>query len=85
MTEKTCTKPTCQKTKPLEEFPKNPLMRDGRGSWCKECNAEYQREWRKRNPEKVEKYRRNWEDQNRAHRNEYQRKQYRKRKNGGEE
>ncbi|MBI1955483.1 MAG: hypothetical protein HYS38_03730 [Acidobacteria bacterium] len=36
---KRCTK--CQCEKPLEDFPKNKATRDGRGSWCRSCTADY--------------------------------------------
>src|SRR5258708_1692382 len=32
---KRCTK--CQSEKPLDDFPRNKLARDGRGSWCRAC------------------------------------------------
>lgn len=82
---KACKNPKCMETKPLTEFPKNSNMKDGRGSWCKACVAEYQREWRKRNPEKTKEASRKWEAANRERRNEYQRQYYHKRKNGGAE
>jgi hypothetical protein len=36
---KKCTK--CMKRKALSQFYAHPLMRDGRGSWCKECQKLY--------------------------------------------
>ena len=36
---KRCTK--CQREKPLEDFPKNKATKDGRGSWCRACTADY--------------------------------------------
>jgi len=39
---KVCKK--CGKEKPLDEFPKNKHMKDGRGSLCKSCTALYQQE-----------------------------------------
>jgi hypothetical protein len=45
---KHCTR--CGVRKPLEEFPLHVSWRgyrpaDGRGSWCRDCKREYNREW----------------------------------------
>ena len=42
---KTCTR--CGQTKPLSEFGKHGITKDGLNDWCKECNAERGRLWRK--------------------------------------
>ncbi len=39
---KVCKK--CGKGQPLDSFPKNKLMKDGRASMCKSCQALYQQE-----------------------------------------
>jgi hypothetical protein len=36
---------SCEKTKPLKEFGKNPRMRLGRKSYCRACSRDKQREW----------------------------------------
>lgn len=41
---KVCTK--CQVEKSLDEFYLNANMRDGRQSWCKECNRAQKKIWR---------------------------------------
>ena len=55
MTEaKACSR--CHETRPFEEFLPNARMRDGRGSWCRDCRRWMHRSWRERNPEKVAAY-----------------------------
>lgn len=44
--EKRCTK--CGKTKPLKQFGLNRATKNGRHSWCCECNTAYLRAWRER-------------------------------------
>lgn len=46
-TEKRC--PTCQKTKPIEDFPRNATAEDGRGAYCKPCHSVQGRENRTKN------------------------------------
>ena len=41
----------CKSTKPLEEFPNNKSMDDGRNPYCKVCTYEYQKQRRDRDPE----------------------------------
>ena len=40
---KTCTR--CLQRKKLASFGRNPRMKLGRKSYCKDCSAELQREW----------------------------------------
>ncbi len=35
----------CLKRKPLDSFGKNPRMKLGRKSYCRDCSSELQREW----------------------------------------
>lgn len=44
MTTKTCN--TCKKSKPLDQFQKQPTNSDGRAGRCKDCQSEYQRKRR---------------------------------------
>lgn len=65
---KTCT--GCREAKPLGEFHRRKLSRDGRRSQCKECTrrthkAENER-WRRNNPEKVKEASRSWRERNRG-------------------
>ena len=45
---KVCAK--CGEWKALEEYHKNKKTKDGRGTYCKECQKEYQKQWREKNP-----------------------------------
>lgn len=45
---KVCAK--CGEWKTLEEYHKNKKTKDGRGTYCKECQKEYQKQWRENNP-----------------------------------
>lgn len=80
----------CGKTKPLSEFGKHRDKKGGLQSWCKVCCAEYARQYRKDNPDKiktlnVQQYQDN-RDERLAYQNQYykdnrdavltQRKQY---------
>jgi hypothetical protein len=44
-----CTR--CGTWKPAAEFPPNPLLRSGLGSWCRGCKADANRRWRERTPD----------------------------------
>lgn len=44
MSSKTCT--LCKKTKPLSEFGKHRITRDGLCHWCKQCNRERGKKYR---------------------------------------
>lgn len=52
---KKCTK--CKRVLSKDLFYRRPAATDGLRSWCKEChnkfNSEYNKNWKKRNPEKV--------------------------------
>jgi len=50
---KKCSK--CQEVKPLSEFSKQPRASYGVSAWCKLCERNNSREWRKNNPEKLGK------------------------------
>lgn len=43
----------CGELKPESEFNKRTRSSDGLEYSCRECTKEYQREWRRKNPEKV--------------------------------
>ena len=45
-TEKRCAH--CEQWLPIDQFRANPRLRDGLHSWCRECCAEANREWRAR-------------------------------------
>lgn len=51
---KTCK--DCGAEKPIMEFYANRKMRDGRGSRCKECTRQRNREYREANPDKVRQW-----------------------------
>jgi len=42
----------CRREQPLELFAKHRGTNDGRGTYCRDCRATYQRNWRRRNPGK---------------------------------
>ncbi len=46
----------CEAEKPLEGFPANPRMRDGRSSWCQGCHNKATARWRAANPDYVQAY-----------------------------
>jgi len=48
---RTCTK--CGKLKNLDEFKADSRGKYGKRSWCKFCEVQYTKEWRRRNPEKA--------------------------------
>jgi 5-methylcytosine-specific restriction endonuclease McrA len=43
----------CAETKPLEDFNKRTSAKDGRASWCRECQRTYHAAWKIANPDKV--------------------------------
>ena len=71
VSEKTCGK--CSALKPASEFRRRKLSPDGLQHWCRECqlkvqaenpelNTKYQRNWRKRDPERARKVKgRSWQ------------------------
>jgi hypothetical protein len=50
-TEETKVCSRCGKTKPLSEFHKRAASKDGASPWCKQCNLDYKREYRKKHRE----------------------------------
>lgn len=49
--EKIC--PRCNQVLPIDAFAKDSKASSGLRSWCKNCSREYQREWRRRNRDKI--------------------------------
>jgi hypothetical protein len=47
---------SCRQFLPFESFLPNPAYRDGVESWCRACHAGATREWRRKNPEYIERY-----------------------------
>lgn len=64
---KHCTK--CQTDKELTEFNRNKSTKDGLQHYCKPCGRASQKDWRKRNPEKVNDpaYSKEWREANKEH------------------
>lgn len=52
--EKTCTK--CNATKPVSEFKKDNRLKDGRGSLCKQCAAQYSKRYVSEHKEETKEY-----------------------------
>ena len=50
----------CKEMKPLEEFHKNITKRDGRRDDCKPCASAYTSNYRKKNVDKINEYRRSY-------------------------
>ena len=77
---KRCTK--CKKVKFLTDFYKESrCKRDGATGRCKQCEAEYRKEYAKRRPN-IEKYRRRskeWKERNKEQQEAYRKEYYRKR------
>ena len=66
---KVCNK--CGKKKPLSDFHKHKIERDGHTSICKKCRCFDSAEWRKNNPKKVkESYRKFGKEYNKKYRQE---------------
>jgi hypothetical protein len=59
---KKCTK--CGEIKTVENFNKQRQCKGGINPRCKKCNSEYQREYRKKNPEKIREYERRYIENN---------------------
>ena len=55
----------CGQVKPLEEFAKDKRSKDGRAPRCRACHAEYIRQWRRANRERVREYSRRYYEANR--------------------
>lgn len=62
MTSKVCTK--CKKEKPAEAFGRDPRLRSGLKSQCKECRSAHKREWYRRNRDHVTEYNHKWRAEN---------------------
>jgi hypothetical protein len=45
---------SCEVTKPIEKFARNVRTKDGRQSWCRDCTAGYNKDWKIKNPDKEE-------------------------------
>lgn len=56
VTEKKCIK--CDQIKNANLFNKSKETRDGLSSWCKECNAEYQKQYNEKNRDKLNEFKR---------------------------
>src|SRR4030042_5945956 len=54
----------CGKEKPLADFYKHPLIKDGYDNRCKPCIADRQRERNKQNPERQRESKRRWAKKN---------------------
>ena len=59
---KKCSK--CGEEKPLEEFYKDKIKKDGRKSICKICSLIADKEWREKNKERVKELKQNWDKAN---------------------
>ena len=60
---KTCTQ--CKEEKPISEFNRLKISRDGKRPECKICNRESSRQWSLTHPEKGKKTKREWYEKNR--------------------
>jgi 5-methylcytosine-specific restriction endonuclease McrA len=70
LSQKNCTK--CKKWKFMIEFGKDASRKDGLKDKCRQCSNEIQREWYKKNPDKVRKYNRKWRNENKDKNREYE-------------
>lgn len=59
MIEKECT--SCKETKSVEDYHKAASRKDGRTSFCKECNNQRNKEWREKNKDKRRITQRNYQ------------------------
>ena len=69
---KTCSK--CGLSKDIDEFGKDRATSDGLHRWCKVCNRESAKKWRRANPEKNKSYIEQWRKNNRDRINETSKK-----------
>ena len=69
---KVCTK--CGESQSTKEFSKRTRSSDGFNHWCKSCCAEYRKEYRLNNREKIKTDHKKWRDANRQYLNEHNRK-----------
>jgi len=75
---KTCNK--CKQTLSLDNFGNHSYASDGLRSWCKKCNHEASKSYRKNNPEKVRETKRNWAAKNKDKKAASDKKYYEKNK-----
>jgi len=68
----------CKKTRSKDMFCNKKSSPDGLNWWCKICEKEYKKEFKKNNKEKVNGWKRNWEKNNSARTKELRRKSSRK-------
>jgi 5-methylcytosine-specific restriction endonuclease McrA len=55
----------CREHRPLEDFPLRRVRNwIGPNAWCRECLRNNQRDWRARNPEKVDRAHKEWAERN---------------------
>lgn len=62
MQTRTCTE--CKETKPVSEFHRGKLRKDGLSTYCKSCKCEQNRRYRAANKEKIAEYKRRWYKEN---------------------
>lgn len=74
MTTKKCTK--CGKIKPLNEFYNSKAEKDGKQTYCKDCQKVHDDEYKKGNEEKLKKYNKKYHEKNKEKRKEYDKKYY---------
>lgn len=58
MAKKRC--PRCERTRAVSTFGRNICNVDGLATYCRECSAERQRQWKAANPSKVREWRRKY-------------------------
>lgn len=75
---KTCSK--CKIEQPISNFSKNKCMKDGFCNWCKECYKERNREYYKKNKEKIKKVHKKYYEQNKEKVKELQAEWYQRNK-----
>ena len=67
---------TCGIQKTIDQFNKHPRTKDGKKPKCRDCEKEYNRQWREMNPT----YYQDWNEKNRSKRDKYIRKYKQKRR-----
>ena len=75
MNSKKCSE--CEVVKPLDEFRHRKDSKDGRRNNCKECQDEYQKQYRQDNPKKIKERGRQYYQDNKEELNERNRQYYR--------
>lgn len=85
---KRCSK--CEKEKPVDEFSKRKLAKDGHNCWCKTCAKDYAKIYCQKNKEKLREYHKKWymdnkdriiEREDKVRKKEYLKEYYKKNKN----